>query len=348
MRSLGTIHDPIDTKAELSSFDKFFTRFIRDERDLPFVYLSLQITFSVVPFGLLLFTPFLQGWVWYAIAAVDLLLVSLYFLGPFTLMLHNTSHRKFFKSDYYLFNKYIPWVLGPFMGQSPESYFSHHIGMHHPENNLKEDKSCTMFYQRDSLMGFMTYFLRFMLIGFFELYEYHTKKNKTIMRKNLIRGEMTWYVSAILLSLVNWQATLFVIILPFIIVRFGMMAGNWAQHAFIDRNDPSNCFTNSITCINSVYNKRCFNDGYHIGHHFHPAMHWTDMPGNFQKNKDKYAENSAIIFEKLDYFMIWFYLMLGKYKWLANNFVNINDRFKSDDEVISLMKERTRKIPAVA
>ena len=220
--------------------------------------------------------------------------------------------------------------------------------MHHPENNLKEDRSCTMFYQRDSFIDFMKYYLRFMFIGFFELYAYLTSKNKSKMRRNLVKGEMTWYLFCLLLCLINWQATLFVFILPFIIVRFAMMAGNWAQHAFIDRNDPANCYTNSITCVNSVYNKRCFNDGYHIGHHFHPAMHWTDMPGNFLKNTDKYAENDAIVFEKMDYFMIWLNLMLGRYKVLANHFVNLNDRYRDQGQVISLLKERTRKIQAVA
>jgi len=348
MIPLRAINDPVSKDQQLTGLDNFFSRFIRDTRDIPFVYLSLKITFSIIPLGVLLYSNLLSGWMWYAVGMIDLLLVSLYFLGPYTLMLHNTSHRKFFKSEYYLLNKYIPNVIGPFMGQSPESYFCHHIGMHHPENNLKDDKSCTMFYQRDSIVDFLKYFFRFLFIGFFELYEYLTSKNKTKMRSNLVRGEATWYIGAILLSLVNWQATLFVFILPFIIVRFGMMAGNWAQHAFIDREDPANCFTNSITCINSVYNQRCFNDGYHIGHHFHPAMHWTDMPVNFEKNKDKYAENDAIVFEKLDYFMVWLYLMMGKYKWLAGNFVNINDRYKSDEEVISVMKERTRKINPAA
>jgi len=40
--------------------------------------------------------------------------------------------------------------------------------------------------------------------------------------------------------------------------------------------------------------------------------------------------------------------MLHKYDWLAANFVNINDRYQSDEEVIALMKERTRKIIATA
>jgi fatty acid desaturase len=81
-----------------------------------------------------------------------------------------------------------------------------------------------------------------------------------------------------------------------------MMTGNWAQHAFIDPANPGNIYKNSITCINTVYNKQCFNDGYHIGHHLRPALHWTEMPNNFLQNIEEYKQNDVVIFTGLDYF----------------------------------------------
>ena len=51
-------------------------------------------------------------------------------------------------------NYYIPWVLGPFFGESPETYFAHHVGMHHAENNLEDDISTTLPYVRDSAVDF--------------------------------------------------------------------------------------------------------------------------------------------------------------------------------------------------
>ena len=109
-----------------------------------------------------------------------------------------------------------------------------------------------------------------------------------------------------------------------------MMAGNWGQHAFIDANDPANNYRNSITLINTIYNRRCFNDGYHIGHHLRPHMHWTEMPNDFLRNKDKYAENKAIVFEGMDFQMVWFWLMLKRYDVLADRFVNINNAYQSN------------------
>jgi len=55
------------------------------------------------------------------------------------------------------------------MGQSPLLYFSHHIGMHHSEANMPEDKSSTMPYQRDSFRGFMHYYLRFLFMKLFSM-----------------------------------------------------------------------------------------------------------------------------------------------------------------------------------
>ena len=100
MRTLTTLTDPQFTKKEkYSSLDQFFLSYIKDERDLPFVYLCLTLTFVMIPFAVILFTSLLSGWMWTA-ASVLYLVMLIYYLGPFTLMLHNTSHRMFFKREY--------------------------------------------------------------------------------------------------------------------------------------------------------------------------------------------------------------------------------------------------------
>ncbi len=343
MRTLSTVHDPVYEKPGSHNFlSRFFLRYIRDERDLPFAYLCLQMTLIIIPGAVLLFTPLFTGTAFWIAAAVYWV-VWIYYLGPFTLMLHNTSHRRFFKREYEWANYYIPWVLGPFMGQSPETYFSHHIGMHHPENNLEEDRSSTLKYQRDSFTDFLKYFGSFLFIGIIELIEYFRTRNRTKFIKKVVRGEFSFLLLCALLMFVNVKATIVVFLIPFVVIRFGMMAGNWAQHAFIDEQNPENNFRNSITLINSAYNARCFNDGYHIGHHLHPGMHWTDMPHDFLENKDQYAEEDAIVFEGIDFHIVWLYLMFKRYDLLAKHFVNLNERYQSKEEVIEMLKQRTRR-----
>ena len=154
---------------------------------------------------------------------------------------------------------------------------------------------------------------------------------------------MFFILISIFFSFYNFKATLVVFILPLIFIRFAMMAGNWAQHAFIDAQKPADVYSNSITCINTIYNKKCFNDGYHIGHHLRPYMHWTEMPDNFKQNIDIYKKNNAIVFSGLDYFQIWFLLMIKNYNKLAANYVVLGD-FKSKDDIIKFLKNRTQKL----
>ena len=147
------------------------------------------------------------------------------------------------------------------------------------------------------------------------------------------------------LCIVSWQATLTVFIVPFLAMRFLMMVGNWGQHAFIDRERPENPYANSVTCINTRYNRRCFNDGYHIGHHVKANRHWSEMPDDFLRNLNTYAQQGAIVFDGIDFFQVWLYLMLRRYDWLARRYVHLGGPKKSHAEIVALLRERTRAIP---
>src|SRR4029077_17212020 len=122
-------------------------------------------------------------------------------------------------------------------------------------------------------------------------------------------GELSFCLAAAALFFLSWRASLVVFVVPFVTARFAMMAGNWGQHAFVDEASPENNYRNSITCINSTYNRRCFNDGYHIGHHLKATRHWTELPDEFRANVPTYAREGAIVFSGLDFFAVWLCLM---------------------------------------
>lgn len=333
--------DPIyHNKENGRALDGFVLKFINDKRDLPFVYLTLRITATVVPFAAVLF--FVSGLHWFFYAAYFALYI--FFLGPYILMLHNTCHRKLFKKQYSAFTKYIHWFLGLFFGQTPETYFHHHIAMHHAENNLEEDLSSTMRYRRDSIRSFLQYLIHFYFLGVLHLSFYFSKKNRHKFAWRVLTGESIYILLMIGLCFYNLPATLVVFVLPLLFTRFSMMAGNWAQHAFIDEKQPENVYTNSITCINTVYNKKCFNDGYHIGHHLRSSLHWTEMPADFLKNIEKYRLNKAVVFAGLDYFQIWFLLMTKNYAYLSKRFVTLTDQPAANKEIQAFLKSRTQCI----
>ncbi len=315
---------------------------LQDPRDWPLLKLNLWISAVLLPFAIYLFVPGAFRW-W--LAPPYLALVFLVFVDRYILMLHNISHRPLFKARFRWLNNWIVWVLGPLMGESPETYAAHHIGMHHAEGNLEPDLSTTMHYQRDNVLHFAHYYLRFVTVGIFELSAYFAKRKRYQRLRRMLFGELSFYALAAVLGIfVSWQATLIVLVIPFCTVRFLMMCGNWGQHAFIDAASPENSYRNSITCINTRYNRRAFNDGYHIGHHLRAAMHWTEMPVEFQKNVAKYAAERSIVFEGIDFFQVWGMLMLGQHRRLAGRMVSLDGNERSVEEKVAFLRERLRPI----
>jgi hypothetical protein len=349
MRYLTGLTDPeYHQPVAPSRLHRWLRRYMQDERDMPFAYLLLQLSSTMLPLAVLLFVPTLHGPLWWAMAGVYTLLGTLRFKGPFGLMLHCTTHRVLFRKKYAWLNHYIPWVIGPLFGQTPESYFTHHMGMHHPENNLPDDTSSTMFYQRDSWISFLRYLGDFLVLGVVRLVGYFTRRHKTTLRRRLLRGELAYLGATVVLGLVNLPATLVVLVAPLLLSRVVMMLGNWAQHAFIAPESPENCYTNSVTCINTRYNHTCWNDGYHISHHLKPALHWTEHPAHFRQNLAQYAQHKAIVFEGIHFLHIFCYLMGQRYDLLARHFVELAHPQRTESQVMVLLRTRTQRLPRLA
>ena len=123
-----------------------------------------------------------------------------------------------------------------------------------------------------------------------------------------------------------------------------MMLGNWTQHAFVAPEDPGNAYKNSITCVNTKYNHKCWNDGYHISHHIRMGMHWTQHPEFFQEHMNEYVSNKAIVFTGIGYLTVFWLLMRKKYQALAKHALNLNRSFSGDEEFIQVMKHRLAPI----
>jgi fatty acid desaturase len=344
MKTLGIITDPVfEPQKKYSLYEKLWLRCIADKRDLPFIHLLTTIHLFIITAAILLYTPLLDGVWWWLVVIPYFYFSQLFFKGRFGLMFHCICHRKLFKKKFQWMHTYITWVVCPFFGHAPEGYFSHHVGMHHIENNLPDDTSSTMRYQRDSLRHFLLYFFNFLFAGVKNtiLYLYNRKRKKMYVR--LTVGEYAYMIFCIAMCFVNLKATLIVFIIPLLFARLVMMLGNWTQHSFIGREDPANLFTSSINCINTKYNNICWNDGYHIIHHLRPGMHYTDMPAEFIKQKDLFAKNKSLVFDGIHYLHVFYFLLTKQYGKLADNLVNINNTFSSREEAILLMKERTRK-----
>lgn len=333
------ITDPtsVDTTPR-NALERWFAARIRDPRDLYMVRLLAVLSVGTMVPAALFYSgvlPIWAGFLW-----IPVLFITM--VGRFTLLLHAVCHRAVFKREHRWMERYVPWVLGPFFGQTPMSFYVHHMGMHHPENNLDHDLSTTLPYRRDSKRAFAHYWARFFFFGWAHTLRYLSVRGRSKLFYTFVRGELAWLTAMAVLLYVNPGATLVVFLVPFVLIRFLMMAGNWGQHAFVDVDDPGNCYRNSINIINSSYNRTCFNDGYHIVHHIKPALHWTEMPVWFQDNLDQFGANDAVVFDGIgDNTAVWFWLMLGNYGKLADHLVQLPGApVRTRDEKIAFLQQR--------
>ncbi|MBK7857390.1 MAG: fatty acid desaturase [Archangiaceae bacterium] len=334
------VTDPMAAPAYADTrFQRFIEGLLYDPRDAVFVRLTLKVMLVMLPL-----VAAVYAWFSWPLALV-LWAVQLGWLAPpVILMLHNTMHRPFFKRRPFLTRAH-PYLMSGLFG-IPTGYMEHHVAMHHVENNLPPDLSSTMRYQRDSFLHFLVYFARFFFLCVFELPSYLSRKKRgSLAQRALVSTLVHWAVMGALLF-VNWRATVVVFVAPWFTIHLMMMIGNWGQHAFIDERRPGDSYVNSITCINSGYNARAFNDGYHIGHHVKMNRHWTQMPKDFVDNAERYAKEGCIVFERVDFFIVSMLLFAKRYDFLAKRFVRLPGDTRSHEEIVALLKARVRPIAA--
>jgi fatty acid desaturase len=248
-----------------------------------------------------------------------------------------------FRDQYLWIYFYVIRVVSPFFGHLGESYHSHHLGMHHVEDNMPDDSSSTMRYQRDNWKHFIQYWLRFMVLGWRDTFQYLFHRKLKRFYVPLSWSESLFILGCIVLCFVSLKAALVVFIIPFIFARLVMMLGNWTQHAFVDPGAPKDSLASTFVCINTPYNHKCWNDGYHALHHLRQAAHYTEYPVMFQQLLPEFAKQKTFVFCGVHYLHLFTWLMTKRYDKLAAHLVNINGVFADDAEAIALMRLRTKQ-----
>lgn len=217
---------------------------VRRPTDVVFLTHILLYLFTSVPSAVRLYTHFTWP------HAVIHWLMQAYYCGSFTLMLHNHIHNNgVLAAEYALFDKIWPYILEPLMGHTWDSYYYHHVKHHHVENNGPGDLSSTIRFQRDELFDFLVYVGRFVVFVWIELPLYFLRKNKRSLAIRTAVSELSSYAMIYISARYHFRATFFVLILPLVQMRIGMMVGNWGQHALVDEAEPDSDLRSSITLI---------------------------------------------------------------------------------------------------
>ncbi|KAH6604176.1 fatty acid desaturase [Trichoderma cornu-damae] len=327
-------------KLVLQPFVGWARKTARHETDVVMiVHLILYLTTSV-PSAILLFRNFnpFHGCV-HAIMQV-------YYVGTYTLMMHQHIHQRgILSKKYAAFDRLFPYITDPLMGHTWNSYFYHHVKHHHIEGNGPEDLSSTIRYQRDDIFHFLHYVGRFFCFVWLDLPLYFVQKGRWGLAARAAGWEFgTYFFYYAMATFVNKQATIFVYIIPFLLLRLGLMAGNWGQHAFVDPDEPDSDYRSSITLVDVASNRFCFNDGYHTSHHLNPLRHWRDHPISFLEQRKTYGKEGALLFHNIDFLMITYRLMVKDYDHLAKCLVPLGAQADLTMEGrVEFLKRLTRK-----
>lgn len=327
--------------AHLTAIDRFLLGFLRDERDLQLGRVIGLLSVTLLPGAIAMYVLVPGAW---ALALAPFWLAAVYggFGGRYMLLVHCLCHRPLFRKEWDGLSMYVTGVLGALFGSTPTSFFAHHMGIHHPENNLEDDVSCTLPYKRDSFLHFLHYWARFFFFGYFHIPRYFTLKKRYKLRRSLLFGEAAWISAVVVLGFLDPYATLVVMVVPFCLIRWFMMCGNFAQHAFVDIDDANNAYRNSTCLTNTTYNWKCYNDGYHIVHHIKPALHWTEMAQWYDDHREEFARQDAVVFDGVqNNQQVWWLLMTGQYEVLADKMVDFHGRTR--EERVAFLKSRVHR-----
>ncbi|OXV11420.1 hypothetical protein Egran_00818 [Elaphomyces granulatus] len=274
-------------------------------------------------------------------------IMQTYYVGTYTLLKHQHIHMGGVLAKRFPYN-YIdvlfPYITDPLMGHTWNSYYYHHVKHHHVEGNGPDDLSSTIRYQRDDIFHLLHYIVKFLFLIWLDLPLYFIKKRKFDQAFKAAFWEVINFTANILLARWRFRPTLFVFILPLLLLRLGLMVGNWGQHAFVDDTEPDSDYRSSITLIDVASNRFCFNDGYHTSHHLNPRRHWRDHPSSFIKQKQQYASQRALVFRNIDYIMITVRLMWKDYQYLARCLVPIGDQIQMTmKEKEAMLRSKTQR-----
>lgn len=360
--TVDDVESRLPAKSFLRPLLRSLRRVARHETDVVMV-LHLALYFSTsVPSAIYLYMNFSY------IHGILHLIMQFYYVGTYTLMMHQHIHQRGILSKKFgIFDRLFPYITDPLMGHTWNTYYYHHVKHHHVEGNGPGDLSSTIRYQRDSVIDFLRYLSRFYFLVWLDLplYFFRTRRPNSAFRT--AGWELSSYLFYFTMSkLFGAKPTFFVYVAPFMIMRLGLMVGNWGQHAFVDPDEPDSDFRSSITLIDvpvsnllggefsisakltgRVFpksNRFCFNDGYHTSHHLNPMRHWRDHPISFLEQKDTYAKEGALVFHNIDFLMITVRLMMKDYDTLAKCLVPMGDQMKlSMEGRVQLLRRLTRR-----
>ena len=212
---------------------------------------------------------------------------------------HNHTHRRIFRH---------PWLnrwfgrLWTFSGGWPSFYWNHaHVVVHHA--NLLRDPDWTLPKRRadgsfESIYSYV--FLHWPWRYAVHLWRDFTGARSTSSgaRKRIARkARKEGLIFLVLWSIPFWIDPVMALVLwvwpQWVANAITMGSGMYVQHAGGQAKSAEAPFGHSNTFLSRFFNLTMFNIGYHIEHHDHPHVHWSELPNFHRLVKDELIEGGA-------------------------------------------------------
>src|SRR5579871_3576609 len=204
---------------------------------------------------------------------------------------HNHTHRRIFTSP--LWNRWFArtWTVG---GGWPSFFWEYsHVTVHHARLLSAEDWTLPKQQADGSFEDFRVYALAHWPWRCIV----HLRRELTSgqgLRRKAVR-ELSIFV--MLWSIPFWIDPIMAVwlwVLPQWIANVVMMEpGMYVQHAGCVRKRADRPVSHSNVFLSRFFNLTMFNIGYHLEHHDHPCVHWSELPELHQGIKKELIEGAA-------------------------------------------------------
>lgn len=208
------------------------------------------------------------------------------------------------------------WV-GLFHGVLPGVFTITHVHNHHKYDNDENDLHTTAFRPRDEVSSWIRYIPEW--FGYASnvsaVIQFCKEKRYNFAFKTAL-ASMVYVLFVVACARVHFWFTMATIVYAFVEANILLSVVNFAWHAFIDPNDPSNDYVNSTTIIDGL--NFTMGEELHVVHHQYAGAHWSKHQELYLKHATEYKACLPTAFYKVNIFEV-FGLCVGKqYEKLAD------------------------------